>query len=145
VRSGADGAAAVAVARAYLAALGGDDPRAVAALVDDGFVNEHVAELGAGSVGRAEYERRLPGFFATFANRRYTVESTAVGELVGGERGAATSEVLVRYRFGADVAGVRVDIPGVMWMGVRDGVVVRRLDSWDSLTFHRQTGIPIDG
>jgi ketosteroid isomerase-like protein len=142
VPSGADDAA---VAHAYLAALGGDDPSAVTALVSDDFVNEHTAELGSGCVGRHEYARRLPGFFEMFPNRRYTVEETAVGAAVDGEHGPTAIEVIVRYRFGADVGDVRIDIPGVMWVTVRDGTIVRRLDSWDSLTFHRQTGTPVDG
>jgi ketosteroid isomerase-like protein len=142
VTSGADH---VAVAHAYLAALGGGDPSAVAALVSDDFVNEHIAELGSGCIGRRDYARRLPGFFEMFPNRRYTVEETAVGAAVDSEHGPAAIEVIVRYRFGADVGDVRIDIPGVMWITLRDGTIVRRLDSWDSLTFHRQTGTPVDG
>jgi len=147
VKSGAEDATPVDVARAYLAALGGADPAAVTGLVADDFVNEHTAELGSGCTGRDEYARRLPGFFAMFPNRSYTIEETALGELV--ERppgsGPSTTEVIVRYRFGADVDAIRIDIPGVMWISVRDGVVTRRLDCWDSLTFHRQTGTPADG
>ena len=45
----------------------------------------------------------------------------------------------MRYRLGADVDGHRIDIPGVMWFGVRDGLITRRIDTWDSLTFFRQT------
>ncbi len=47
--------------------------------------------------------------------------------------------VAVRYRFGADVSGYRIDIPGVMWFDVRDELITRRVDTWDSLTFFRQT------
>jgi hypothetical protein len=32
-----------------------------------------------------------------------------------------------------------------MWIRVRGGKIVRRLDCWDSLTDHRQTGAPVDG
>ncbi|WP_040494117.1 nuclear transport factor 2 family protein [Ilumatobacter nonamiensis] len=124
----------------YVAALGGADPDLVAALVSDDFRNEHHAELGSGCVGRDEYARRLPDFFANFPNRRYDVTETAIGELLGDSQGG--SEVVVRYRFGADVEGTRIDIPGVMWISVRDGLVSRRLDCWDSLTFYRQTGLP---
>jgi len=143
VKSGADGATPVDVARSYLAALGGNDPTEVTRLVAEDFVNEHTAELGSGSTGRDEYARRLPGFFEMFPNRRYTVEETALGKLVD-ENDKPATEVIVRYRFGADVDGTRIDIPGVMWITVRDGLVTRRLDCWDSLTFHRQTGTPVD-
>jgi ketosteroid isomerase-like protein len=128
----------VRVALDYVAALGGSDPTHVAELVAEDFRNEHHAELGSGCTGRDEYSKRLPGFFATFANRRYEVTETAIGSLVGDDRDG--SEVVVRYRFGADIEGTRIDIPGVMWISVRDGLVARRLDCWDSLTYHRQTG-----
>ena len=32
------------------------------------------------------------------------------------------------------------DIPGVMLFEIRDGLIARRTDVWDSLTFLRQTG-----
>lgn len=133
---------ATEVALAYLAALGGDDPDAVTALVADGFRNQHHAELGSGSDGRDEYANRLPGFFAGFPNRRYDVVEVVAGPTAD-NTGAAVgpgTEVVVNYRFGADVEGTRIDIPGVMWITVEDGLVTRRLDCWDSLTFHRQTG-----
>ncbi|MFK7917032.1 MAG: nuclear transport factor 2 family protein [Ilumatobacter sp.] len=133
----------VEVALAYVSALGGDDTSRVARLVSEDFRNEHHAELGSGCIGRDEYSRRLPSFFAAFANRHYEVVETAVGELHGDARSAVPDskrEVIVRYRFGADIEGTRIDIPGVMWISVRNGQVARRLDCWDSLTFHRQTG-----
>ncbi|HUF98015.1 MAG TPA: nuclear transport factor 2 family protein [Ilumatobacter sp.] len=117
------------VALSYLDALGGDDPEAVAAHVSDDFSNEHQSELGAGCVGRDAYRGRLPGFMATFPNRHYTVVDTVADD----------TTAAIRYRFGADVGGHRIDIPGVMWFGVRDGLITRRVDTWDSLTFFRQT------
>jgi len=140
VKSGADVGGErsdLSVALEYVAALGGDDPERVTDLVAEGFRNEHHAELGSGCVGRDEYASRLPGFFSSFPNRRYEVTETSVGTLIGDARDGA--EVIVRYRFGADVGEHRIDIPGVMWISVRDGLVTRRLDCWDSLTFFRQT------
>ena len=134
-----------AIALAYLDALGADDPAAVIDFVADDFVNDHIAELGTGCVGRDEYARRLPGFFAMFPNRNYRVERVAVGELVDAGDRQGSTEVVVEYRFGADVGSTRIDLPGVMWISVRNGEVTRRLDSWDSLTYHRQTGTPVDG
>ena len=142
MKSGAERDAAVEVALAYLTALGEDDPTAVTRLVATDFVNEHFAELASGCTGRDEYARRLPQFFADFPNRHYSVEETAVGALrwPASVSGPEAVEVIVRYRFAADADAVRLDIPGVMWISVRDGLVVRRLDCWDSLTYHRQTG-----
>ena len=144
---------ALGVALAYLDALGGTEPDAVADLVSDDFRNEHHAEFGSGCVGQDEYRRRLPGFFASFPNRTYTVVETAIGRLVDTvdepasdtasdpehDTTSGVTEVVVRYRFGADVGEHRIDIPGVMWISVRDDRVIRRLDTWDSLTFLRQT------
>ncbi len=134
MKSGADGHA---VATAYLTALGGDDTEAVARLVSDDFRNEHHSALGAGCVGRDEYARRLPGFFATFEHRRYTVVDTVVGTSPTGT--GDSIEVVVNYRFRAEVDGSHIDIPGMMWITVAGGRVTRRLDCWDSLIFFRQT------
>lgn len=134
------------VALSYLDALGHDDPDAVAAHVADDFHNEHQSEIGSGCTGRDEYRRRLPGFMASLPNREYTViETIGPGEtawVTGASDGSPDREhaVAVRYRLGADVDGHRIDIPGVMWFGVRDGLITRRIDTWDSLTFFRQAG-----
>lgn len=127
---------ALGVARSYLRALGEDDPDAVAAHVAHSFVNEHQSEIGSGCSGRAAYRERLPGFMATFPNRSYTVIELVAGTALDGDD---TEVVAARYRFGADVDGHRIDIPGVMWFGIRDGLITRRIDTWDSLTFFRQT------
>ena len=121
--------AAADSAIAYLAALGENDPDAIAALVSDDFRNEHLSALGSGSTGRAEYRSRLPGFLAHFPERRYLVD-----EVVDDGSG----EVVVRYRLEALHEGIAVDVPGIMWFTVRDGVIVRRTDCWDSLTYLRQ-------
>ena len=39
-----------------------------------------------------------------------------------GSAGDREHAVAVRYRLGADVDGHRIDIPGVMWFGVHDGL-----------------------
>ena len=46
---------------------------------------------------------------------------------------------LVDYRFTATYEGHPVEVPGVMWCSIEAGVIVRRTDTWDSLTFLRQT------
>jgi hypothetical protein len=123
------------VALSYLDALGRDDPEVVAALVVADFRNEHQNEIGSGCVGRDVYLTRLPGFMAAFPNRHYSV----IEGVTGPSDGADEHTVAVRYRFGADVGAHRIDIPGVMWFGVRDGLITRRVDTWDSLTYFRQT------
>lgn len=120
--------------RAYLASFATGDPDAVAAHVTDDFVNEHLGELGSDCQGRDEYRRRLPGFLATFAGARYSIVALAEVATPG------AGDVVVRYRFEATFEGTPIDIPGVMWFEVRDGLVARRTDLWDSLTFLRQSG-----
>lgn len=117
------------VALAYLAAFSTADPDGIAALVTDDFVNEHTAALGAGCVGRDEYRTRLPGFLSSFAGLRYDVEDV----VADGDR------VAVAYTMRASHDGHPIEIRGVMWIVVRDGLVARRTDYWDALTFLRQT------
>ncbi len=125
---------AVDVVTSYLRSFSGNDPDAIAAHVSDGFRNEHQSELGTGCVGRDEYRRRLPHFLESFIDRVYSIDDIVV------ERRESVKEVVVRYRFEATYGEHRVEIPGVMWFGVREGQIVRRVDTWDSLTFLRQTG-----
>jgi ketosteroid isomerase-like protein len=122
------------VVRAYLGSFATGDPEAVAASVTVDFVNEHLSELGAGCEGREEYRRRLADFLSTFAGARYSIVTLA--EVATPDAG----DVVVRYRFEATYEGMPIDIPGVMWFEVRDGLIARRTDLWDSLTFLRQVG-----
>ena len=122
------------IVRTYLASFATGDPDAVAACVTVDFVNEHLSELGSGCEGRDEYRRRLPGFLSTFVGARYTIVALA-------ETSAPDdNDVIVRYRFEATYEATPIDIPGIMWFTVHDGLVARRTDLWDSLTFLRQTG-----
>ncbi len=118
------------VAAAYLAALSSGVPERVAALVTEDFVNDHASSLGSGCVGRDEYRRRLPGFMASFPGLSYDVERF----VSDGTWVAAT------YRMTAESNGSPIDIRGVMVIETRDGLVARRTDYWDALTFLRQTG-----
>ena len=129
-------------ARGYLAAFATGEPDSIAAFVADGFENEHLSELGSGCVGRAEYLTRLPEFLATFADRSYTIEDIVEDRTERGDETRSDTAVVVRYRFAATFDGTRIDIPGVMWFIVRDDLIVRRTDLWDSLTFLRQTDQP---
>jgi steroid delta-isomerase-like uncharacterized protein len=116
--------------RTYLAALGSGDPDAVVALVTEDFVNDQVAALAEGCVGRAEYRRRLPGFLGAFEGLRYD-EVRVIGE---------APELAATYRMLATCEGHAVDIRGVMVFEVVDGLIARRTDYWDALTFLHQTG-----
>lgn len=118
---------------AYLSSFASGDADAVAACVTTDFVNEHLSELGSGCTGIAEYRRRLTGFLATFVGARYVIDTLAEISTPG------AGDVVVRYRFQAMYEGISIDVPGMMWFDVSDGLVSRRTDLWDSLTFLRQT------
>ena len=114
----------------YLSALSSGDIDAVVKLVTDDFHNEHTSTLGSSSTGRDTYRQRLPGFLAQFAALQYEV----IDIIAEDDRAAA------RYRLTANFEGHPLDIPGVLLFEIRDGLVARRTDVWDSLTFLRQTG-----
>ncbi len=122
------------IVRTYLASFATGDPDAVAACVTADFVNEHLSELGSGCVGRDEYRRRLADFLSMFARTRYSI--VTIVETAAPNAG----QVVVRYRFEATYDGTPIDIPGIMWFDVTGGLIARRTDLWDSLSFLRQTG-----
>ncbi len=119
-----------AVAASYLASFASGDPEAVASHVSDGFSNRHTSALGLPSDGKAEYRARLVDFLATFAGLTYEAEEI----IVEGDRVAAA------YVMRARADGKPFEIRGVMRMIVRDGLIERRTDYFDSLSFLRQTG-----
>lgn len=126
---GSKDAGAVDVARSYLESFATADPDAIAAHVAAGFVNDHASALGSGCVGREEYRTRLSGFLASFPGLRYRVESVIVDG----------ADIAVEYRMTATSDDHPIDIRGVMVMTIPDGLIERRTDYWDGLTFLRQT------
>ena len=121
------------VVTSYLDAFSRGDPDEISGFVAEEFHNEHLSSIASSCVGIDEYRRRLPNFLATFVDRSY-----AVLELV--EQGtAAHSQVVVRNDFTALYDGMPIDIPGVMWFTVEDGLITKRTDVWDSGIFMAQT------
>ena len=98
--------------------------------MSDGFVNQHTSALGSPSRGKAAYLERLADFLATFAGLAYE----AVDIVVEGDRAAAA------YVMRAEADGTPIEIQGVMRLTIRGGLIERRVDYFDSLTFLRQTG-----
>ena len=98
--------------------------------MSDGFSNVHTSALGLPSRGRADYLERLADFLVTFAGLTYEAEEI----LVEGDRVAAA------YVMRARADGKPFEIRGMMRLTVRDGLIERRVDYFDSLTFLRQTG-----
>ena len=127
------GLPAIDVVTSYLRSFSGNDPDLIASHVADGFRNEHQSSLGSDCVSRDEYRRRVPHFLREFEDRAYSID-----DIVSQAREAVT-DVVVRYRFDANYGPHRVSIPGVMWFSVSDGLITRRVDTWDSMTFLAQT------
>ena len=119
------------VARAYLESFASGDPEAVAAWVTDDFVNEHTAALGGGCEGKPEYRRRLPGFLSSMPGLHYDVEDVI----------AEGSRVAAAYTLRTTANDRPIAVRGVMRFEIRDGLVARRIDYWDSLVFQRQAGL----
>ena len=117
--------------RSYLDSFTSRDPAAIAAHVTEDFVNEHTAALGSGCVGRDEYAARVPGFLASMPALRYEVEDV----IAEGRRVAAA------YTLHAVVDERPVAVRGMMRFEVRDGLIARRVDYWDSLVFQCQAGL----
>lgn len=124
------GLSPASLCRSYLESFALGDPAAVAAHVTDDFVNEHTAALGSGCVGRTEYLQRLPGFLASMPALRYEVEDVI----------AADDRVAIAYTLRAVVDDRPIAVRGMMRFDVRDGLIARRVDYWDSLVFQRQAG-----
>lgn len=101
------------------------------ALVTEDFVNEHTAALGAGCVGRKEYAVRVPGFLASMPGLRYEVETVI----------ASGDDVAAAYTLHVHVNARDVAVRGMMRFEVRDGLIAKRVDYWDSLVFQQQAGL----
>jgi predicted ester cyclase len=131
VSAGADsGPRPVDVVASYLGSFAAADPDVIADHVTADFVNEHRSALGSSCHGREEYRRRLPQFLRHFPGLHYEVADV----IADGNR------VAVAYTLMAVPQGVTIAVPGVMFLTVVDGRITHRVDTFDSLTFLRQTG-----
>lgn len=125
------------VALGYIGSFASGDPAAVAAWVTEDFANNQMGELGSRFTGRALYRERLEGFLGRFQGLRYEV-AEAIGQ---GDR------VAVTYRMTAEDGGRPLAIDGVMVITVANGLVSRRDDYWDGLSYCKQMGmtLPLGG
>lgn len=114
------------VAEGYLGSFAGGDPDDIASRVTEDFVNEHTSAMGRGCEGRDAYHERLPGFLGGFVGLAYEIEDV----VADGDR------VVVAYTMRARWQGdAPIEVRGVQRLTVRDGLVARRVDYWDSLVF----------
>jgi ketosteroid isomerase-like protein len=121
------------VVESFLASFATADVDRIADHVADRFVNEHTSLLGSSLVGRDEYRARLSSFLASFEGLRYEAERL----IVDGDHVAVPYVLRARWQGTHDV-----ELRGMCWFEVRDGLIVRRVDYWDSAEFVRQTRPP---
>lgn len=120
----------LASARAYLAAFSTGDPNAIADKVAEDFVNDQPGELASGCRGREVYRQKLAGFLAAFEGLTYTID------MLFGEGNYACAAYTMR----AKSDGYPIEIRGVMVLTLRDGLIAKRSDYWDGLSYLRQVG-----
>jgi hypothetical protein len=128
---------AARVAVGYVAALNEGDADAVVACVAEGFENVHPGTGAPGSLGREAYRARLPGFFATLRGLRYEVRAL---QAEGGHVGL--DYVLTATAEGPDGSWRPLRVAGRFELEVVDGLVARRVDTWDPTEVARQLAPP---
>ncbi len=118
------------LALGYLASFASGDPDNIADRVTEDFVNDQPGALAPGCEGREVYRERLAGFLKAFKGLRYTPETVAAeGDIVS-----------MGYRMEAESEGHPINIRGVMVVTLKDGLIAKRSDYWDGLTYLQQTG-----
>lgn len=126
--------APAAAVRAYLDALNRGSADEVAAFVSEDFVNEHTSTLGESVTGRAAYRQRLGGFLAGFAGLHYEIEQL----IADGDNVAVAYRMCADWRAPGAGTARPFAIRGMFRFVVRDGLIVHRVDYWDSADFRRQ-------
>lgn len=117
--------------RSYFKAFSSGDPKAVSSHVTDGFINRHLGVLGGGCETKVVYEERLSQFLATFAQLRYDVFATCIG---------SDGQASARYAMHFVQDGKPFEVPGMMWFELSGGLIAKRTDCWDGLTYLKQAG-----
>ncbi|MDG2428692.1 MAG: nuclear transport factor 2 family protein [Acidimicrobiales bacterium] len=118
------------MAISYLASFATGQPDAIAAHVHSDFEKIHWSALGESSVGRDTYREQLPEFLKDFKELQYeSIDTIAEGD-----------RVVISYVMRALYDGHPIEIPGMLDLVITDGLIRRRIDIFDSLTFLRQIG-----
>jgi ketosteroid isomerase-like protein len=125
------------VVEAYLAALNRGAADLIASLVSPHFFNEHTAQRGSSLRGRNAYREQLPGFLRRFGGLHYAVEAF----IVEGPQAAVAYQMSFRWA-PAQGAERAVTTRGMFRFEVNDGLIVHRVDYWDSAVFDAQVGAP---
>lgn len=123
----------IKVAGSYLNSFAQGDPDLIASHVADEFENIHTSALGEPCTGRSTYRGLLVNFLKKFEGISYEMQD-AVSQ---GEK------VFASYIMTAKVDSNPIEINGVFNFLISDGLIKRRIDYFDSLTFLKQIGHPV--
>ena len=116
---------------AYLGAFTTGDPDQIVRWVTDDFVNDHTSAMGESFSGKEQYRERLPRFLDNMPGLFYDIEHT----ITEGDR------VAIAYVLRSRPRGRFIALRGAMHFEVRDGLIAKRTDYWDALTFRQQAGL----
>jgi ketosteroid isomerase-like protein len=116
------------VVLSYLESFSTGEPGLVASHVTEDFENNQMGVLGQCFVGQNLYLERLTGFLGVFTDLKYITE-----EII-----CDGNKVAIAYRMTANVDGCGINIPGVMTITLRKGMICKRNDYWDGLTYQKQ-------
>lgn len=116
---------------AYLRAYATGDVDQVVQWVTEDYVNDHTTSLGKSFTSRDVFRQELERFIQAMPGMHYDVEHT----ITEGDR------VAIAYTMRARPRGRFVSLRGTMHFEVRDGLIAKRTDYWDSATFGQQVGL----
>jgi len=119
------------ICTSYLESFATGDADLIVSHVASDFVNEHTSALGSSCNGKDEYRNRLPGFISSMPHLSYAIEQIM----------SEGQHVWAAYTLRTTVNEHDIAIRGAMHFEVNDGLIVRRVDYWDSQVFKNQAGL----
>jgi steroid delta-isomerase-like uncharacterized protein len=119
------------ICTSYLESFATGDVDLVVSHVASDFVNEHTSALGSSCKGKDEYRSRLPSFISSMPKLSYAIEQIM----------SEGHHVWAAYTLRTTVNKHDIAIRGAMHFEVSDGLIVRRVDYWDSQVFKNQAGL----
>jgi ketosteroid isomerase-like protein len=119
------------ICTSYLESFTTGDVDLIVSHVASDFVNEHTSALGSSCKGKDVYRSRLPGFISSMPKLSYVIEQIM----------SEGHHVWAAYTLRTTVNKHDIAIRGAMHFEVRDGLIVRRVDYWDSQIFKNQAGL----
>ena len=135
------GTTPIEVAESYLNSFSKGNADFISEHVDQNFENIHTSALGEPCFGRDVYRENLNGFLGKFEGISYEpIEAVSENEKVPSKSSKKSQIDFMSYIMRAKVDGTPIEIEGVFQFLISDGLIKRRIDYFDSLTFLKQIG-----